>query len=339
MIKLWFGNGAWATKKARRRLSAMQPHDVRKIAVIRHAALGDMVLTRPFLKEIRRFFPNAVITLSLVSNYTRGAPEDLVDRVHVAHGSDKRKLSKKAQISRMRELGEQDIIFDLAATSRSFWICALNKAKIKVGFPYHVIQRYFFYDVVVLRSDLRFEAEAMLDMLNLMGFKTQYPLDFDLPGDTRQEAKPYVLYFTGASTAYKCWPKDSFHELVKTLSDEFVDSDHKILGGVADWESNDELLQALDGKQNVHGVEANSVEETISLVKGAQLVISNDTGIRHLAIAANVPSVGIFFATDPFITMPFRYWPKFGKHGIVFNADGHVPDVTQVLAEVRQVIQ
>jgi len=89
-MHLWFGKGAWASKSARRRIGEINPGQVRSIAIIRHAALGDMVLTRPFINECRRHFPNAKITLSLVSHYTRGAPEDLVDRVHVIAGTDQR---------------------------------------------------------------------------------------------------------------------------------------------------------------------------------------------------------------------------------------------------------
>lgn len=110
-MKLWFGNGAWASAKAIQRVQSLKSEDVRKVAVIRHAALGDMILTRPFLKEVRRCFPNAHITLSLVTNYTRGAPEDLVDTIHVAYGKDRKDVSIREQIKKARELGEQDIIF------------------------------------------------------------------------------------------------------------------------------------------------------------------------------------------------------------------------------------
>ena len=85
---------------------------IKNIAVIRHGALGDMLLTRAFLVEARKAFPNASITLSIVSNYTRGTPEDLVDRVHVVHGSDQRETPLRTRIKRMKELGPQDIIFD-----------------------------------------------------------------------------------------------------------------------------------------------------------------------------------------------------------------------------------
>ena len=92
-MKLWFKHGAWCSARARQIVYSMQPEQVHKIAVIRHAAVGDMVIIRPFLVELRRFFPNARITLSLSTNYQRAAPVDLVDEVHTQYGNDRRDVS------------------------------------------------------------------------------------------------------------------------------------------------------------------------------------------------------------------------------------------------------
>ena len=329
-MRFWFGNGAWASKKARHKVQQLTPADVRSIAVIRHAALGDMVLTRPFLIELRQHFPNAKITLSLVSNYQRGAPEDLVDRIHVAYGSDRREVSKKKQLKKARELGAHDLLFDLAATSRSFWLCALTKAKLKIGFPYHVLQQFVFYDLTVPRSDMRFEAETMLDMLNALGMKTAFPLIFDLPGDTHKAKQDYVVYFTSASAPHKCWPDDYFAALIGQLAGQYPDMEHIILEGVGENESVKNLIDMIGPRDNVSSRQIATVDETISFIKGSKLLVSNDTGIRHLAIAARVPSIGLFFATEPFVTMPFRYWPRFDRHEIALSTDGSWPEVNEV---------
>ena len=334
-MKLWFGKGAWASPKAVQRIGSLSPETVRRIAVIRHAALGDMILTRPFLKEVRRCFPNAHITLSIVTNYTRGVPDDLVDNVHIAYGKDRKDVSFREQIKKARELGEQDIIFDLAATHRSFWICMLHREAIRVGFPTHRLQRKLFYDVTILRSDLNFETDCLLDMLNLFGFTTTYPPPFDLPGEIRKSERPYIVYFTSTSTPIRCWPMDHFAELVRQCASQYAGFDHFVLKGLGEWETIDEILNYNQDQKNVEGLDINSLDETIALIKGARLVVSNDTGIRHLSIAAGVASVGIFFASDRFTCLPFRYWPRYGPHKIVVNTDGTPPSVEMV----RQAMQ
>lgn len=337
-MRLWFGKGAWASKAARKRIQEIIPEQVRSIAIIRHAALGDMVLTRPFILECRRHFPNAEITLSLVSNYTRGAPVDIVDRVHVMYGRDQRDVSIRARIKKIRELGRHDLIFDAAATSRSFWVVRLNKARIKVGFPYRLLQRHLIYDVAVLRSAMRYEAEAMLDMLHVFGLKTRYPLVFELPGDPLLRERPYIVYFTSASMPDKCWPNENFTALINQAGSGFGEYDHIVLKGVAESESINEIMAGVNC-DNVTAYETDTVEATVSLVKGAKAVVSNDTGIRHLAVAADVPTVGIFLQSEKHYSEPYRYWLRYPIHEAAFREDGKAPKTEEVLQLLQNVLQ
>jgi len=137
-MKLWFERGAWASRAGRRKIAALEPEAIRNIAVLRHAALGDMVLVRPFLRELRRHFPDASITLSVVSNYMYGIPEDLIDRLHVIPGSDQRQVPRREQLRQIRALGYHDLLFDQAATSRSQWVSLLNPAG--VNSPYRWVK-------------------------------------------------------------------------------------------------------------------------------------------------------------------------------------------------------
>ncbi len=335
-MKFWFEKGAWASKKAQRRIIEKDFQDIKNIAVIRHAALGDMVLTRPFLVEVRKNFPNATITLSLIRGYRYGKPEDLVDQLHVIPGYEPNqpKVSRLRKFIIMRELGYHDIIFDLAATNRSMWSCLLNPAWLKVGFPYRLQLGKFIYDAMIFRSDLKFEAEILLDMLNLLGCRTKYPPNFALPGSPLQRDKPYILYFAGGSVESKRWPAQQFAALISKMTKQYPDWKHIILEGTNPWESVDQLMSSLSQYQNVLAMKAQELNPTISLLKGAQLVISNDTGIRNLAIAAEIPTLGIFFST-----VPFRYWPRYGYHDVVYQPDGGIPSVEAVFNAANTMIK
>jgi len=270
----------------------------------------------------------------VVSHYTRGAPEDLVDRVHVAYGSDRREVPKREQLRRARELGYHDFIFDLAATSRSFWLCILNPARLKIGFPYRSTTRYLFYDAAVLRSNYTFEAEVMLHTLNLIGFSMPRRLRFDMPGTALRRERPYVVYFTSASTVDKCWSPERFSDLIGHMAERYPGYDHIVLEGRADWESIETILAPLASKPNVLAMKVDNLDSTVSLLKGATVVVSNDTGIRNLAVASETPTVGIFFAT-----VPYTYWPRYGGHEVVFNADGSIPEVQAVLRAAERIMQ
>ena len=300
--------------------------NIKSIAVIRHGALGDMILTRAFLIEARKIFPNAAITLSIVSNYTRGTPSDLVDRVHIVHGTDQRDTSMQARIQRMKELGYHDIIFDLASSNRSVMTCLLNPAKFKLGFPYRALQARLFYDIATCRSDLNFEVHDMISMLHVFGAKTTYPHQYNMPGDMLVRERPYVIYFAGASTPAKCWPGTHFAALMQKLAQSHPQYEHLLLEGIQAWEKADVILGAIKNQQNIGSITANTIEETTALLKGARLLVSNDTGIRHIAIACNTPTVGIFFAD------PYRYWPRYPIHDVVLPDPAWPPSVEQVEA-------
>lgn len=323
-MKLWFTKGIWKRANVENKIKHLSFSDIKKIAIIRHAALGDMVLTRSFLVEARRAFPNANITLSIISNYTRGTPEDLVDHIHIAHGSDQKNISIKNRYRRFKELGPQDIIFDLASSNRSAMTCLFNKAILKIGFPYRKIQAQLLYDIAIPRSDLTFEGCNMMSMLDAFGIKTSYPHQYKMPGEPLRRARPYVIYFIGASTPARIWPTDRFTELLSLMSKVYTTHDHLVLEGINEWETADKILAPLKNINNIDVINANTIDDTVSLLKGASLVVSNDTGIRHLAIVSETPTVGIM-ATDP-----YRYWPRFDIHDIAMSDENGPASVEQV---------
>ena len=333
-MKLWFHRGVRVSKKARNTVSTLHADKIKNIAVIRHAALGDMMLTRPFLIEARKAFPNATITLSIVSNYTRGTPEDLVDRVHIMHGSDKKDATITERLRNARELGEQDIIFDLAASNRSTWLCLLTRAKLKIGFPYKRFHARFVYDIATHRSDLDFEVTDMLKQLNIFGISTAWPHQYAMPGEALQRDRPCVVYFIGASTPEKCWPAEHYARLIGRMATTWPDHDHLILEGLAPWETADRILAQMDTHNNVMVYNTDTIELTTSLIKAADMVVSNDTGIRHIAIACGTPTAGIFYAD------PFRYWPRYQCHDIAIPAENAAhPSVNDMVAACNGIMQ
>ena len=331
-MKLWFNKGIWKRKNTDEKIRELSFSDIKKIAILRHAALGDMVLTRSFIIEARKAFPNAIITLSVVSNYTRGTPEDLVDRVHIVYGSDKKDVSIKERYKRFKELGDQDIIFDLATTSRSTLTCLLNRATLKIGFPYRKLQARLLFDIATPRSDLNFEGCDMMNMLNALGIKTAYPHQYDMPGEALKREKPYIIYFIGASTPDKVWPAERFSQLIEVMSKDYPDHDHLVLEGIQAWETADKILAPLQKSDNVGVINADTIDETVSVLKGADLVISNDTGIRHLAIVSETPTVGIFFQD------PFRYWPRFEIHDVAMPDENGPASAEEVHSCCRNIL-
>ncbi|MEJ2052304.1 MAG: hypothetical protein P8X42_00170 [Calditrichaceae bacterium] len=167
----------WVSKKAEEKASRLDPQSVKNICVIKHAALGDMVQTRPMLISLRKHFPNAKITLGVISHYMLGIPEDLIDEIHISKGKG---YSRSEKWKSLMSLPPQDIIFDISATSYSMWLSLFTKATLKIGYIHKGIHRLAF-DIAIPRAHYRFEAETYAEQLHVIGLDFDWPLVYNMP--------------------------------------------------------------------------------------------------------------------------------------------------------------
>ena len=334
-MKLNFRRGsAFASKYAKRYLEDVAPEDITKITVIRHAAIGDFMNIRPFLIELHEFFPNATITLSVVKHYMYGIPEDLIDHLHVMsrYKEDGSKTTLMTRIQEAKSLEPQDIIFDLTDSTMTLLLSVVAKAKLKIGYPYRPIRR-FFYDIATLRSDFVVEAQSVLHMLNILGAKTRTPLVYANDKKYPKEALQRIVYFAGASVLDKCWEKEKFIDLIEKMSLKYTQYQHVILQGIGENEKFLDIYAPFGEKKNVLLQEKLSIEDVKKFLAQSRCLVSNDTGIRNIAIALEIPTIGIFFQIPP-----FRYWPREEKHDCVFNIEYTSPSVEAVYQSTKNMI-
>lgn len=331
-MKIWAAKQSWVSKQAHKKAEALDRNKITRIAIIKHAALGDMLQVRPMLITLREAFPSAKLTLSVVSNYMKGIPEDLIDHLHVANGNEK-KYSVKENYQSYKALGYQDIIFDISATTRSFWVTKLNSAGLKIGYMHKGLHR-FLYDIAIPRAHYRFEGETFLEQVNTIGVQYDWPLRYDYSIPERVYKKPYIVYFPTASTPDRCWPSGSMAELIAEMCEKHPNIDHLLLAGLAEWES--VTAQSIAEKVGTHTnfkiLEAGS--DDFSLVCHANAIVINDTGLRHLAIVAGTPTVCIF----PVSANVFGYSPLFGNHQAVAADESGPAPVAKVVQALDKII-
>ena len=335
-MKLNFRRGsAFASKYAGEYLDGKNPQDIKNITVIRHAAIGDFMNIRPFLIELKEFFPNAKVTLSVLKHYMYGIPYDLIDEVHVMsrYKEDNSKTGFFTRIKEAKTLPPQDMIFDLSDSTISLFLIALSKAKLKIGYPYRSIRRAFF-DLATLRSDFVVEAQSVLHMLNILGANTQTPLYYGLEKKYPQNEQKRVVYFAGASTKIKCWEEEKFVKLIKKMSVKFSEYEHVILQGIGEDEKFLGIYEALQEEKNVRLQKVMSLENVMQFLRDSRCLVSNDTGIRNMGIALEIPTIGIFFHIPP-----FRYWPREIRHDCVFNSEYTSPEVEAVYESTKQMLE
>lgn len=323
-MNIWCEKGAYISSRMRNKMEKFDPLEIKRIAVIRHAALGDMIITRALLIEIKKFFPNAEITFSLVDKYLYGKPEDLYEKEHIFY----RKKGLLKKIECIKNFGKYDIVFDFASTSSSRLLTFFSKSKMKIGFPYRELEQRLFYDIAILRSDFHFEGELMLDTLKILGHKPQYPLDYKISKYSNPEKR--VVYFFGASTETKKYPKAMYYQLIERLSNKYLDYSHVLLEGKNPEEKFDDVPKKLIEKINVKIQNTLNLLELTEYLAQSRLCVSPDTGVRNVAIATHTPTVGIFYST-----VPYRYWPIYENgHSAAFERNGKIPSIEEVENEI-----
>lgn len=331
-LKLNFRRGsAFASKKAHEYLADKKPEDIQNITVIRHAAIGDFVVMRPFLLELRKFFPKATITLSVTRCYMYGMPEDLVDAIHIVDKQDpknpKKKTSFLQRLKQIQELPPQDMMFDLTDSALSLMLLFFSKTELKIGYPYRWI-RSLFYDIAVPRSDFVLETQSMMHQINIMGANTQhYPLNYALTTQKRDEKEPYIIYFGGASVPQRCWEKERFVKLIEKMLLRYPKYKHVVLKGIKEEEHFNEIYLPFAHNPQVIHQDALPIEDIYDYLAQSSLVVVGDTGIRNMAIAANAPTLGIMWVLN---ISPMRYLPKTQQHQVVFNSEFTQPSVDEV---------
>jgi ADP-heptose:LPS heptosyltransferase len=97
----------------------------------------------------------------------------------------------------------------------------------------------------------------------------------------------------------KIWPIEKFKCLIELILNRY-DCDIFLIGGKADFEYNNILLNMIANSNNIRNVAGKfSIEETIDLMINSDILIGNDGFPLHLAALCNIPIVGIFSYKNP----------------------------------------
>ncbi len=134
-------------------------------------------------------------------------------------------------------------------------------------------------------------------------------------------ADRYVVMLHAASRASKRWPDERWIDLGRMMAEQ---GNAIVFPGGTDAERAvaARLAAAVPGAM---AAPAMGLSEAAALLGHASAVVGVDTGLTHLAVALDVPTVGIYCATNPGLT---------GLHGgpraVNVGGAGEVPSVDAV---------
>lgn len=112
----------------------------------------------------------------------------------------------------------------------------------------------------------------------------------------------YVVFAPGAEYGpAKRWPAIHYAELARSLDRPAV-----LLGSGKEAPLCEEIAQAAGGGHCVNLAGRTSLLEAFALIAGAGTVVSNDSGLMHVAAAFGVPQVALFGSSSPLHTPPLN---------------------------------
>jgi ADP-heptose:LPS heptosyltransferase len=289
--------------------------EVRSILVIRPDAIGDVVMTGPFLRELRRAYPKAKISLIVgpgTANLVETCPH--IDRVLINrlppltrwwHPISRRFVG--LSFARRHLWPDR---YDMAVVPR--WgedhydaaiLALLSGAPCRVGYsarrPTKNGAYDRFYTMVVNDRSVRHEVERNLHLLSeLQTDVHEDALELWLSDEDERfanqvlassGAESFVALSPGAGSPRRIWPIERYVEVGRWLVDRGARL--VVVGGPGD-EGRGEQLRRIGGDV-IDLTNRATVRETAAVLARCSLFCGNDSGPMHLAAAVGVPIVEV----------------------------------------------
>ena len=286
-----------------------------KILVVKPSSLGDVVHSLPFLNSIRSCFPEAKIHWVIargLEGLLEGNP--MIDGLVIINKDGWKKISRawktlrefRELYSRLKRQG-YDMVIDLQGLLRSGLITIGTGAPVRVGFAGAREGSTLFYNRKIGTDRNMHAVQRYLKAAGALGCESTnvvfpFPLaKKELKGinEIKSSLKDYAVLVPGARWETKIWPSESFGRLASMLPLRSV-----VVGSSGDIPVADRIVAMSKGKA-VSLAGRTSLPELVEVMRGARVVISNDSGPMHIAAALNVPVAALFGPTSPERTGPY----------------------------------
>lgn len=305
--------------------------EIRKILLTRIDRIGDVVLTTPVFRAVRECFPKAWIA-AMVRSETREIVEGnpYIDEVMVYDKEGKEKSPFKTFLFGLGLRRKKfDLVINFHPTHRVHWVSFVAGIPVRIGYAKKSGWLLTRKIEDQKKKGLKSEASYNFDLLRLLGIPEPEKMELFFPlRDKNREAfedsarqagldsaaQPYVVLNPSASCPSKMWPAERFAKLGDALWDRYG------------------LRSVLIGSERDKGVSEKAARLmrytpadltgrlTLGMLgwclRGARLLVSNDSGPVHIGVACETPVLSIFGRNQAGLG-PRRWGPLGDKSRVV----------------------
>lgn len=279
---------------------------MKRIAIIKLSAMGDIIHAMVALQYIKKQYPNLQIDWFVESAFApilENNPDinEIIKLDLKSIKKDKKEIINQIKLIKKYEKNSYDLVIDAQGLIKSA-IVSFFLGKSRVGFSKNSTREKlasFFY---TKRVDIAYDKNAIERNVKILS----QALSFEITKDDILNKKPFlfykneneviyeylskdkknVLFVIGASWPSKMYSKEKFAKIINNLDENCLitwgnETEKDIANFIANI-SKAKVLPKLD---------LNSLKAIMSKV---DLVIGNDTGPTHMAWALNISSITLF---------------------------------------------
>ncbi|ADN09781.1 lipopolysaccharide heptosyltransferase I [Sulfurimonas autotrophica] len=279
--------------------------DIRKIAIIRLSALGDIINSAVVLQFIKKQYPDAKIdwvSEEIFSDILRTNKY-----LHAIHSVNLKKLKKsksfsllKKTISKLSTLDDYDIIIDMQGLLKSAIVARIigknthgfdkNSTRESLAALFYKTTSSISYEENVIKRNCFAVSDALNFKLTDAMILNKEPVFSPTKEFTLRSDKKNIAFVIGASWPSKIYPKESVVKVCNALQEQcYIIWGNEAEKESAAWICKHSKYATLAPKLTLDGL--------VSFISSMDLLIGNDTGPTHLAWAQNIPSITLLGPT------------------------------------------
>lgn len=266
-----------------------------KFLIIRFSSIGDIVLTTPIMRNLKKQVEGAEIHYLTKKAFLPVLEENpYIDKIHLFDNNF------QVIVNELKET-QIDFIIDLHNNLRS---SRFKLALKRVSFSFNKlnVEKWLLVNLKINRLPNTHIVERYMDTLNMFGVKNDKSgLDFFIHPNNEMDIKllpekfanGYIALVIGA----KHYTKQLTEEKIISLLNK-IDYPVILLGGMDEAERGQRISETI-GEKCLNYCGNLSIQQSASLIKQAQIVITHDTGLMHIASAFKKTILSIWGNTIP----------------------------------------
>lgn len=277
-----------------------------KILIIRFSSIGDIVLTTPVIRCLQQQLDGKIELHFLTKNQYRGILTSN-PRITKVYGIEK----STNEIVEDLKLEQYDYIIDLHKNLRSKRV--IRKLKV-LSFTFDKLnyQKWLLTTFKINKLPKIHIVERYLNALKPLGIENDgLGLEYYIPENDVVDIKSlplshqngYVSFAIGAQHNTKRLPLEKMCKILQQLNLPVV-----LLGGKEDVAAA-EFIQETVGEKVFNGCGKFNLNQSASMVKQSNVLLTHDTGLMHIGAALGTSIVSVWGNTIPEFGM-YPYYPN-----------------------------